>query len=83
METFTRTRAAKGLLCLTLLQQQTGSGEGHPPTPALPLSKTAHSCVESLMSYLSVRRGQSGCFVPQSVGKLFKLHWVSLKLIEK
>lgn len=82
METITRTRAAKDLLCLTLLQQQKGSGKGS-PTPALPLSKTAHLCVESLTSYLSVRRGQSGCFMPQSVGKLFKLRWISLKLIEK
>lgn len=82
MKSFTRTRAAKDLLCPTLSQQQTGSGEGHPPTPALPLSKTAHLCMESLMSYLSVRRGQSDFFMPQSAGKLFKLHWISLKLIE-
>jgi len=67
-----RTRATKDLQRPTLLQQQIGASDDHAPTPALPWSKTAHLCVVSLVSYLSVRRGQSSFLKLQAIGKYFK-----------
>lgn len=67
MKTFktTITRAAKDLQHPTLLLWQIGSSGDHASASALPWSKTAHLCMESLVSYLSARGGQSSFLTPQ------------------